>query len=259
MRELFAGTADCYRRFRPPYPSEAFDWIAAQHRLDGTGRLLDCGCGTGRVFVGLAGWFSHTIAMDPDDDMLATARLTAAEEHVEAITFIRGRAEDVPDAVAPVRMAAFGASFHWTDRITVARRLDKLVEPDGAIVILSPSNLWTGRARDWTEIVIETIKCWLGEERRAGSGIYAARPLHQECLKQTPFCQLTEATFVEPRVWTADSIVGYLASTSFASRAVLGEKAEGFERDLRARLSRLSPEGRFADEIEHSVISAKRP
>ena len=65
-------------------------------------------------------------------------------------------------------------------------------------------------------------------------------------------------TFLQPHVWTMDGIIGYLFSTSFASRAVLGDKAEGFERDLRARLSRLSPEGRFEDEIEHSVISAKR-
>jgi hypothetical protein len=77
-------------------------------------------------------------------------------------------------------------------------------------------------------------------------------------LKETPFCELTEATFLQPQVLTTDSIVGYLFSTSFASRAVLGEKAEGFECDLRVRLSDLSPEGRFEDEIEYSVISAKR-
>jgi SAM-dependent methyltransferase len=258
MQELFAGTADCYRRFGPPYPAEAFDWIVAQHGLDGAGRLLDCGCGTGGVFVGLARWFAHTIAVDPDDAMLAMARLTAAESSVEAITFLHGRAEDVPEAVAPLRMATFGASFHWTDRIMVARRLDQLIEPGGAIVILSPASFWTGRARSWKAIVIDTIKHWMGEERRAGPGTYVKRPLHQECLKETPFCALTEATFLQPQVWNTDSIVGYLFSTSFASRAVLGGKAEGFERDLRARLSDLSPGGRFEDEIEYSVISARR-
>jgi trans-aconitate methyltransferase len=206
----------------------------------------------------LARWFSHIIAIDPDDAMLATARLTAAENRIEAITFLHSRAEDVPDTVAPLRMATFGASFHWTDRIMVAQRLDQLIEPGGAIVILSPASFWTGRARGWKTIVTDTIKHWLGEERRAGPGTYGQRPLHQECLKETPFCALTEATFLQPQVWTTDSIVGYLFSTSFASRAVLGEKAERFERDLRVRLSDLSPEGRSEDEIEYSVISAKR-
>jgi SAM-dependent methyltransferase len=66
MPDLFAGAADHYCRFRPAYPSKALDWIVAQHNLDGTGRLLDCGCGPGNVFTGLSNWFSHTIAMDPD-------------------------------------------------------------------------------------------------------------------------------------------------------------------------------------------------
>jgi ubiquinone/menaquinone biosynthesis C-methylase UbiE len=259
MSELFASTAGWYRRFRPRYPAEAFDWIVVQHGLDGSGRLLDCGCGPGSVFVGLARWFSHTIAMDPDAAMLAAARLTAAENGIEAITFLQGKAEELPDTTAPLRMAVFGASFHWTDRVAVAHRLDKFIEPGGAIVVLSPSSFWAGRATSWKAIVVETIKRWLGEERRAGPGLYAARPLHEECLQQTPFNAITQTTLVQPHVWTADSIVGYLFSTSFASKAVLGEKAESFERDLRARLSSLSPNGQFEDEIEHSIISARRP
>jgi hypothetical protein len=99
-------------------------------------------------------------------------------------------------------------------------------------------------------VAIDTIKHWLGNERRA--------PLHEDWLKQTPFCALTEVTFVRPHVWTCDSIVGYLYSTSFASRAVLGDEAASFEKDLRARLSKLPPDGQFADEIEYSVISAHR-
>ena len=106
--------------------------------------------------------------------------------------------------------------------------------------------------------VVDTIKRWLGNERRAGPGTHTARPLHQECLKQTPFCALTEVRFVQPHVWTYDGIIGYLHSTSFASRAVVGDNSANFEKDLRERLSGLSPDGRFADEIEYSVISARR-
>ncbi|MGJ4952339.1 class I SAM-dependent methyltransferase [Bradyrhizobium sp. HKCCYLS20291] len=258
MTDLFAGTADHYRRFRPPYPQDVFDWIVTQHRLDGTGRLLDCGCGTGHVFVGLAKRFSQTVAMDPDAEMLAAAKTTAAVERIASITFMPGRAETIPDAIGPLRLAAFGASFHWTDRIAVARRLDRLIEPDGAIVILSPGSFWSGREFEWKGVVLDTIKRWLGHERRAGAGTYSARPLHQECLEQTPFRALTEATFVQSYVWTTDSLIGYLYSTSFASRAILGDNAANFEMDLRARLSRLSANGLFDDEIEHSLISARR-
>jgi hypothetical protein len=57
-------------------------------------------------------------------------------------------------------------------------------------------------------------------------------------------------------IWTADSIVGYLYSTSFASRAVLGNLQKSFEDDLRERLSRLSAADQF-EEIEFSIVSAR--
>ena len=196
--------------------------------------------------------------MDPDAEMLAMAQRTAADERIGTITFMPGRAENIPDTIGPLRMAAFGASFHWTDRIAVARHLDRLVEPDGAIVILSPSSFWSSRMFEWKAVVLDTLKTWLGNERRAGPGTYSPMPVHQECLAQTPFCAFTEATFVRSHVWTYESIVGYLFSTSFASRAVLGDNAADFEVDLRRRLSGLSPDDSFADEIEYSVILARR-
>ena len=45
----FAGTAEHYQHYRVPYPDEVFDWIRREYGLDGRGRLLDAGCGTGYV------------------------------------------------------------------------------------------------------------------------------------------------------------------------------------------------------------------
>jgi hypothetical protein len=101
------------------------------------------------------------------------------------------------------------------------------------------------------------LDLWLGEERRAGAGVFKAGPLHQECLAQTPFADIRVLEIHKTHIWTADSIVGYLYSTSFASRAVLGNLRKSFENDLRERLSRLSAEDRFAEEIEFSIVSAR--
>ena len=60
-------------------------------------------------------------------------------------------------------------------------------------------------------------------------------------------------------VWTTDSLVGYLYSTSFASKAVLGPLHDEFERDLRARLDALRAVDGLAEEIVFTVISAKKP
>ena len=47
------------------------------------------------------------------------------------------------------------------------------------------------------------------------------------------------------RVWTCDSIVGFMFSTSIASRRVLGDAAGRFEADLRGALLECQPSGRF--------------
>jgi hypothetical protein len=48
------------------------------------------------------------------------------------------------------------------------------------------------------------------------------------------------------RVWTCEAIVGFMFSTSIASRRVLGEAADRFEADLRGALLECEPSGRFA-------------
>ena len=83
-------------------------------------------------------------------------------------------------------------------------------------------------------------------------------PYRSKCPAQTRFTDIKSVDIRKPYIWTADSIVGYLSSTSFASRAVLGKSWPAFETDLRARLARLSSEDRFAEEIEVSIVSARK-
>jgi hypothetical protein len=188
--------------------------------------------------------------------MLRIAQRAARDNGIGNVRFLNLKTEDLPSAIAPLRLATFGASFHWMDRVFVANRLHGLMEPAGGLVAIAPSSFWRGR-EPWQQVVIGTIRDWLGEERRAGTALFKAAPLHQECLAQTPFADIKVIEIHKTHSWTADNIVGYLYSTSFASKAVLGNLRQGFEDDLRGRLSRLSTEDRFAEEIEFSIISAR--
>jgi hypothetical protein len=55
-------------------------------------------------------------------------------------------------------------------------------------------------------------------------------------LRAAGFEHLEEQKFHIPYVWSLEAFIGYLHSTSFASRAVLGKAADAFEADLRAAL-----------------------
>src|SRR6266702_2438779 len=74
---IFHGTAWYYARYRPGYPQELFDLLRGRFELDGTGRLLDLGCGTGQLAVPLAPLFEEVVAVDVDAGMLAELNAVA--------------------------------------------------------------------------------------------------------------------------------------------------------------------------------------
>ena len=85
--------------------------LARELGLDGTGRLLDVGCGPGVLAVQLAALVEQVTAADPDADMLEQARRYAASSGVHRIEFIRARAEDIADlGLAPMRIGGCPAS-----------------------------------------------------------------------------------------------------------------------------------------------------
>jgi cyclopropane fatty-acyl-phospholipid synthase-like methyltransferase len=68
--DVLKGTAKYYSKYRATYPQEIFDDIAKNFKLDGNGRLLDLGCGTGELATPMANYFKKVLAVDLDDQLL---------------------------------------------------------------------------------------------------------------------------------------------------------------------------------------------
>jgi len=255
----FAGVAEDYQRYRVPYPDEVFDWIVREYGLDRRGRLLDAGCGTGYVCLPLSTWFEDVVAIDPEPGMLHVAARLAHERRVTNVQFLRLSAEDLPPAFAPLRLVTFGNSFHWTDRVKVAHALFPLIVSGGGLVALASSSVWAGE-EPWKAALLETMNAWLGPDlgRRVGAGRLPGAPLHQDVLRETPFGEPRVVNVVKRHAWTTDALIGLLYSSSLQVRDVLGGRTGEFERDLRGRLTRLVPYDRFEEDIEFTVISARK-
>ena len=70
----FVGTARYYSQYRPPYPRELWEDLRQRTGLTGKGRLLDIGCGPGRVALALSPYFDEVWAVDPELEMINEGR-----------------------------------------------------------------------------------------------------------------------------------------------------------------------------------------
>jgi SAM-dependent methyltransferase len=251
--DLFAGTASYYRRFRRSYPAAFFEHVVQRFHLDGMGRLLDLGCGTGQLALPLAAHVAEAIGLDPEPAMLAEAAAAADRAGVGNVRWLRGGDRDLDRLQADlgrVRLATIGRAFHWMDQDAALRSLDRLVEPAGGLVVVSDNEMIWNRAGAWQEAVQAVIRRWLGPAQRAGSGLRATpHDPFEIILARSPFARVETYRATCRRAVTVEQIVGYLYSTSYCSPAVLGESQRPFEADLRHTLRELNPASSFADEV----------
>jgi ubiquinone/menaquinone biosynthesis C-methylase UbiE len=131
---LYAGSAQYYAIGRVSYPIALADALAERLTLDGTGRLLDVGCGPGNFTLLLAPWFAQATGVDADRDMLAQAARRAERAEIDNVQWLQLRAEELPAGLGAYRVISFAQSFHWMDQATVARTALSMLEPGGACV-----------------------------------------------------------------------------------------------------------------------------
>lgn len=249
---LFAGTASYYSRYRFPYPHLLFDYLIQTFGLDGTGTALDLGCGPGLLTIPLAPSFNKMVAMDPDDEMLQEARRAAETAKVSNIEFIKGSSWDLSPATGTFRFVIMGQSFHWMDRDQVLSALYELVESKGALAIVYQKRrapLAIKEAED------EVVRKFLGERRRAGRGYYEHPPdSHEMVFARSWFTALAPWHYSYERQQTIDEAVGFVFSTSRATRQLLGDRAADFEAELRKHFLIAAPAGKFRLSVDVTAL-----
>jgi SAM-dependent methyltransferase len=254
---LYLGTAGHYARGRPPYSRALAATLAAEAGLDGSGRLLDVGCGPGVLTVELAGLFEAAIGLDPDAEMLAEGARRAGAAGARGVRWVRAVAEDIPAlGLGPLRMATFGQSFHWVDRERVAEALYDLLEPGGTLALVvhrhqdRPVPEGPGPPLIPHEAIHALIIRYLGTRRRAGRGFAERCPdRYEESLARTRFGwpRTVYASGRPDIVQDADGVVDNFLSMSFTAPHLFGDRLPDFVRDLREVLAAHSPSGLFWD------------
>ncbi|GGJ90501.1 hypothetical protein GCM10010123_20400 [Pilimelia anulata] len=262
---LFTGSASYYRQFRPGIPTQVAEILdaAAPTAAGRPRRLLDVGTGTGLVAEALIHRFDDVIAIDNDPDMLAAAdtALTAAAPAATRVSLIESTAEDfTPPEGWRADLVTICRAFHWLDQNTVLARLDRQVTDTGVVAIFGDHSFWTATS-DWKTAVRAVISDFLGEQRRAGTGgtfQHHDRP-YSDILAESPFSQVTEHTVPVRRTWSADGVLGYLYSTTFAAPALFGDRQPEFDATVRRTLAGLRDDDTFVEDNEFLIRLGTRP
>lgn len=266
---LFAGVAPYYDAGRLPYAPGLADSLASALRLDGTGRLLDIGCGPGTLTLLFAHLFEEAVGLDPDAGMLAEGARLAEERNVTNVRWMQLRAEDLPAGLGSFRAITFGASFHWMDRPFVAATVRRMLDDGGAVVHVD-NNHQNGVApragaafpAPPDDAITDLRRRYLGPDRRAGKGVRNASPSGEDAIFRDAGLDGPEVVRVEDgRLLerTLEDVVANIFSMSSTAPGLFGDRVTDFERDLRALLKAVSPHGRFNVQLPDNDLKIWRP
>lgn len=252
--DLFKGTACYYSRYRPLYPSLLIRYLIDKFSLDGKGQMLDLGCGTGQLAFRFTDWFEKIVGIDTEPEMIQEAMRLEKELRIENLEWFMGELESFKKKFnGRFRFVTIAKAFHWMDREKTLDMLYEMISDGGGIAIIdnySPNK----EPLPWEIKVKQVVEQWYGKERRAGDTTYSHPTVsYEEIIQNSKFKMEKYELPPYEQVWTLDSIIGNLYSTSYGSKRFLGENIALFEKHLKKELLELDHRGIFTEKMNLSI------
>lgn len=98
-------------------------------------RVIEIGCGDGRMSALLASLGCQLTAVDPDESSLVSARAA-----VPGVRFLQASGDGLPFEAASFDLAVFTLSLHHQDPAAALREAARVVGPGGTILVLEPAD-----------------------------------------------------------------------------------------------------------------------
>jgi SAM-dependent methyltransferase len=253
----FATTAELYEEYRPPYPGEFFQAVAQRLTLSRQQSLIDLGTGPGLLALGFAAYAGRVVGVDPEPNMLAAARAAAARAGA-AVTFVDGRAEDLPDTIGSFDVVTIGRALHWMDHGALGPLFARLVARDGAIVVCTSSSVRDGR-NPWLEDYNATRRNWsdAGLLREADKGARTHRNL-ADVLGPAGFGVVETVNVEATHQVSARNLAWRVLTFSSSSPAALGDRVDAMLADMEGRLRPFSRDGVLTETVVATAGVARR-
>jgi hypothetical protein len=184
--------------------------------------------------------------------MLEAARALAAEANVR-IELMEGSSYDLGSRLGMFHVVTIGRAFHWMDRADALRRLDALIEPDGAVILFNDvrpdvsENIWY---KQYTELV--------DSYANRDACIPPERIRHEAVLLESSFNLLVRIGVIERRVVPLERLVDRALSMSTSSPEQLGPLSDRLAQELLTQMSQFATDGTLVEIIESQALIARR-
>lgn len=154
----FSAAAELYQQVRPDYPADLSPWLAETLSLPVHADLVDLGTGTGKFIPYLRPLSSHITAIDPVPEMLAQLKLAHPDIHT-----LEGMSHQLPLPDHSVNAVFCAQSFHWFANLETLKELDRVLKPQGFLVLV-----WNQRdiTVDWVKALADYIAPLKGDTPR---------------------------------------------------------------------------------------------
>lgn len=204
FKDHFSRQSAAYSRYRPAYPAELIEFVAAQ--APGRRLAVDCATGNGQAAVALAEHFAAVLAVDGSGSQLARAQRHPQVQYTAAL------AERLPVRDRSVDVVAAAQAAHWFDFGRFYAECRRVLVPDGIVA------LWTYekfRVNAAVDAVIDDFYVnvvggdWPPERRYVELG-YRTLPF--------PWRELPAPVFQIETDWDLEQVMGYLATWSSVQR-----------------------------------------
>jgi len=240
---------------RPAYPATFVRRIIEACRLDRSHRVLDLGCGPGNVAVAFAPFVGSVLAVDPEPGMLAEARAAVARAQVQ-VEVREGSSLTLGPVWGRFQAVTMGRSFHWMDRAETLRRLDGMIDPSGAVILLG---------EDLSAPENPPLQAWQKVVDRYGADDPARAerkspdyPRHETMLRASAFSAIETIREHEESRTDVESLVHRAYSISSTTPKRLGARARQMAEELRAILAPYVGPGGVPEVREWTALIGRR-